>query len=64
MTQQGKNGKGMWVCLQVYGKKNDLEYNHFTTVSNVCVEKATRPELMELLEEAGIPKEQIVSWEY
>ena len=44
--------------------EDDLEYDPFTTVAIVCVEKATRPELMELLEEAGIPKEQIVSWEY
>jgi NAD(P)H-flavin reductase len=44
--------------------EDDLEYDPFTTGAVVCVEKESRPEVMELLEEAGIPKEQIVSWEF
>jgi len=44
--------------------EDDLEYDPFTTAAVVCVEQESRQELMELLEEAGIPSEQIVSWQY
>lgn len=59
----GEEWQGNVGSLTALWDEDDLEYDPHTTGAIVCVEKETRQELMELLEEAGIPKEQIVTWE-
>lgn len=60
----GEEWQGNVGSLTALWDEDDLEYDPNTTGVVVCVEKEARQELMELLEEAGIPKEQVVSWEY
>lgn len=60
----GEEWQGAVGSLTSLWDEDDLEYNPNTTGAIVCVGKEVRQEVMNLLEEAGIPKEQIVSWEY
>lgn len=60
----GEEWQGAVGSLTSLWDEDDLEYNPNTTGAIVCVDKEARQEMMNLLEEAGIPKEQIVSWEY
>ncbi|CAM6017319.1 unnamed protein product [Sphagnum balticum] len=44
--------------------EDDIEYDPQTTAAVVCVEKGSRDELRNLLAEAGIPQQQIATWDY
>jgi hypothetical protein len=44
--------------------EDDIEYDPQTTAAVVCVEKGARDELRNLLAEAGIPQQQIATWDY
>lgn len=60
----GEEWQGAVGSFRSLWDEDDLEYDPNTTAAIVCVEEESRKELTELLEEAGIPKEQILSWKF